>query len=171
MQKIGPLTRCGTMGLGYFACDKVFFSLLKGEGGRGRFFSLLTDLLCYGNDGINILCVCQGISGAHLLELCDEDLQELGVDMATRRRTLLLAIAELKEEGYLVPKSFAGFKVTLFCVSVCTHLLLFNCIGEIFSRDSHSYCTICVVASSHIYHAIFYQSSSHVSSTVEISFP
>ena len=32
--------------------------------------------------------------------------------MATRRRTLLLAIAELKDVGFLVPKSFNGFKVT-----------------------------------------------------------
>ena len=44
--------------------------------------------------------------------------------MATRRRTLLLAIAELKEEGYLVPKSFAGFKVTRLLL--CVHLLLLN---------------------------------------------
>ena len=70
-------------------------------------------------------CVYQGISGAHLLELCDEDLQELGVDKATRRRTLLLAIAELKEEGYLVPKSYVGFKVTYF---LCACFLLLNSI-------------------------------------------
>ena len=53
----------------------------------------------------------KGINGAHLLELSDKDLQELGVAMTTRRRTLLLAIAELKEVGFLVPKSFNGFKV------------------------------------------------------------
>ena len=64
----------------------------------------------------------QGINGAHLLELSDDDLVELGVNMATRRRTLLLAIAELKEVGFLVPKSFNGFKVTRFCDCICNTL-------------------------------------------------
>lgn len=43
--------------------------------------------------------------------------------MATRRRTLLLAIVELKEVGYLVPKSFNGFKVIIFCDNALTTLL------------------------------------------------
>ena len=63
--------------------------------------------------------------------------------MATRRRTLMLAIAELQDVGFLVPKSFNGFKVIINVAASISSVIL---LGEILSRNNKYNMFICDVA-------------------------
>ena len=87
--------------------------------------------------------------------------------MATRRRTLMMAIAELKDTGFLVPKSFNGFKVIVNVeTGICSVILL----GEILSRDDKYNIFICNVAEAYACDVIPYQLSSDVCTIITFPF-
>ena len=87
--------------------------------------------------------------------------------MATRRRTLLLAIAELKAVGFLIPKSFNGFKVTRFFDCIIIHIVL---LGEILSRNYKYNIFICNVAKAYSSDVISHQLSSNVCTIITFPF-